>query len=236
MLKLSAKIRSENENLSKVREDGFVPGIIYGYNTENIMIKTNFKELKKIYKEAGESTLLKITLMDENDQKIKKAPIVLVQEIQEDPIKDQFIHIDFYQPNLKEKVEVEIPLEFVGESPLIKTEDGTLVKNYSAVEIKALPEDLIHSLEVDITVLQDFDDVIKIKDLKVPQGTEIIEDPESIVALIARPRDVEEELEEPIEEGVEEVEVIGEKEKEDEEEKEEDEESEKTETEVTKNE
>ncbi len=214
MLKLSAQIRNEDESLSKLREEGFVPGIIYGYNTENITIKTDFRSFEKIYQEAGESTLIKVSLTDEDGKKIKKAPVVLIQETQEHPLQDQFVHIDLYQPNLKEEVEVEIPLEFIGQSALIKDEDGTLVRNYSSVEIKALPEDLIHDIEVDISVIQDFDDVIKIKDLKVPAGIEIIEDPESIVALISRPRDIDEELDEPIEDDVSDVEVIGEKEKE----------------------
>ncbi len=218
MINLSAKIK-EGKN-EKIREEGFIPAVIYGYNMDNLLVQIESSAFNKIYEKAGESTLIKLNVTDK-EKAIKKAPIVLIHDTQHNPVTDEFIHIDFYQPNLKEKVEVEIPLEFFGESDLIKNEDGTLVRNYSEVEIKALPEKLIHEIKVDISVLETFDDVIKIKDLKVPEGVEISDDPEEIVALISRPEDVDHELEESLDKEVEEPEVIGQKEKEEKEEKEE---------------
>lgn len=215
MLELSAKIRNKEKNANVLRNEGLVPGIIYGYKMDdNLSIEIDSVDLEKIYREAGESTLIKINLLDEDDKKIKKTPTVLIQETQEHPITDDFTHVDFYQPNLDEKVEVEIPLEFVGQSLAVKDEDGTLVRNLPEVTIEALPEDLIHDIEVDISVLETFDDVIKVKDLDVPQGVEIMEEDDEVVALVSRPQDIDEELEEPLDDELEGVEVIGEKEEE----------------------
>ncbi len=216
MLELSAKIRSEEKKAKSLRREGSLPGIVYGYQTENLSIEMDPVEFTKIYYEAGESTLVKINLTDEEGKKVKKSPTVLIQDTQEDPISDEFTHVDFYQPNLKEKVEVQIPLYFVGDSPVVKSEDGTLVRNLSEVTIEALPESLIHDIEVDISVLETFDDVIKVADLKVPDGVEIIEEEDKVVALVSRPQDIEEELEEPLDEDLEGIEVIGEKEEDEE--------------------
>ena len=219
MLELSAKIRNKEKNANALRNEGVVPGIIYGYKMdENLSIEIDSIDMEKIYRKAGESTLIKIKLVDQDGKKVKKTPTVLIQETQEHPISDDFTHVDFYQPNLDEKVEVEIPLEFVGQSLAVKDEDGTLVRNLPAVTIEALPENLIHDIEVDISVLETFDDVIKVKDLEIPEGVEIMEDEEEVVALVSRPQDIDEELEEPLDDELEGVEVIGEKEEDEEEE------------------
>ena len=224
MLELSTKIRNKEKNANALRNEGLVPGVIYGYEMdENLSIQIDSIDLEKIYRKAGESTLIKINLVDEDDKKVKKTPTVLIQDTQEHAISDDFTHVDFYQPNLDEKVEVEIPLEFIGQSLAVKDEDGTLVRNLSTVNIEALPENLIHDIEVDISVLETFDDVIKVKDLEVPEGVEIMEEDEEVVALVSRPQDIDEELEEPLDDELEGVEVIGEEEDEEGEDEESDE-------------
>ena len=216
MLELSAKIRDENKTTNQIRSEGFVPAVVYGYEMDNLSIQVNFVELEKVYREAGESTLVKINLEDQDGKKIDETPTVLIQDTQEHAITDEFTHVDFYQPNLDETVEVEIPLEFVGQSLAVKDEDGTLVRNLPSVTIEALPENLIHDIEVDISVLETFDDVIKVEDLSVPEGVEIMEEDDEVVALVSRPQDIDEELEEPIEDELEGVEVVGEEDEEEE--------------------
>ncbi len=212
MLELTAKLRDTNKNVADLRKEELLPGVIYGYQTDNLLIQMEATEFEKIHSEAGESTLIKINLEDQEGKRLKKTPTVLIQETQEHPVSDDFIHVDFYQPDLKKKVEVEIPIEFTGVSLAVKEEEGTLVKNITSVTIEALPESLIHEIKVDISVLETFDDVIKIKDLEVPDDVTVKDDGESVVALVSRPRDIDEELKEPIDEELEDVEVIGEKE------------------------
>jgi large subunit ribosomal protein L25 len=208
MLKLKAKTRDKTKNTNILRSEGILPAVIYGYETEDIAIQMDNSEFDKIYRKAGESTLINLDIEDEDGKKMKHT--VLIQDTQEHAITNDFTHVDFYQPNLKEEVEVEIPLEFIGQSKAVKEEDGTLVKNLSEVTIKALPDKLIHEIKVDISVLENFDSVVKVEDLKIPEGVEIMEEKEEVVALVSRPQDIDEELEEPIEEGVEDVEVVGE--------------------------
>lgn len=213
--KISAKKR---EARKKIEEEGKMLGVLYGPKRESTPILVDKREFADLYKEAGESTL--ITLEIENG---KEKASVLIYEIQRDPLKNDILHADFFEPNLKEKVEAEVPLVFAGDSLAVNEMEGTLVKNLYSINVKALPDKLPHEVEVNIGELKTFDDVIYIKDLKVPADVEIVQEEDMVVAMVSKPEDVEEELEKPIGEE-EEAEVIGEKEEEGEEEKEEGEE------------
>ena len=208
MLSLSAKIRKTLGKKAKgLRKQGILPGILYGPKIKNIAVEVDLKEFEKIYKEAGKSTLITLSLPEK-----KLKALILIYDVQFDPISDKPIHVDFLQPSLKEKITANVPLVFEGKSKAVEDFEGTLVKNISEVEVKALPQDLPHEIKVNIESLETFEDEILIKDLEVPAGVEILKKPDEVVANIAPPEKVEEELEEPIEEKVEEVERVEEKE------------------------
>jgi len=151
-----------------------------------------------------------------NVEEKKQKFLILIHDIQFDPLTEKPIHIDFYQPELKEEVEVTVPLIFEGEAPAVKNLGGTLIKEISEIEVKAKSQNLPHEIKVDIGSLKTFEDNIKISDLKVPEGVKILKGPEEIVVSISRPEKVEEELEKPVEEKVEEVEKVEKKPKEEE--------------------
>ena len=202
MLVLDAKIRKDFGKKTKtIKKAGEIPAVVYGPETKNTSIQVDEKEFKKVFKEAGESSLIEL-LVDSH-----KKP-VLVHEIQKDPVSDKIIHIDFFQPSLKEEVEVKIPLVFLGTAPAEKDLGGTLVKNILEIEVKALPQNLPHQIVVDIDSLKTFEDHILIKNLKLPEGVKITKKPDEIIASVLPPQKVEEELAVPIEENVEEVEKV----------------------------
>lgn len=208
MLSLTVKIRDEKEKPNILRKEGSLPAVLYGPKTKNLSLQTNKKEFEKIYQETGTSSL--ISLEVENGKKF----IALIHGIQKHPISNDFIHIDFYQPDLEKETEAEIPLEFIGSAPAEKELGGTLVKNIKEIEVKALPQNLPHDIKVNIEGLKTFEDSILVKDLKVPEGVKILKESDEVVVSVFAPQKVEEELEKPIEEKVEEVEKAGEKEKE----------------------
>lgn len=219
MLSLSAEIRKEiGKNTKPLRTEGKLPAVLYGPKIKNISLELDYKSFEKIYKEAGESSLISLKVKGE-----KKIYQVLIHDIQEDPLTGDFLHVDLYQPSLEKKIEAKVLLVFEGEAEAVKNLEGTLIKNITEVEVKALPQDLPHEIRVNIERLKTFEDHIKISDLEIPQGVEILKDTEEIVASVVPPTKVEEELEKPIEEKVEEVEKVEEekKEKEEKEEKEE---------------
>jgi len=209
MISLSAKIRTEKGRKTRfLREQNRIPAVVYGFKKENILVDVDYQEFLKVLKKVGESTLFELRIEGE-----KKERLVLIHDIQRDPISDRIIHIDFFQPSLKEEVEAEVPLVFEGTAPAVKELGGTLVKNLSVVKIKALPQHLVHELKVSLGKLKTFKDHIFIKDISLPPYVKILVSPTEIVASVVPPEDVEKELGEKIEEKVEEVKRI-EKEKE----------------------
>ena len=208
MLTISAKIRKDfGKRVKALRKKSVLPAILYGPKIKEAQpLEIEEKHFEKVYKEAGESTLI---FLEIEGQK-QKIP-VLIHEVARDPLTEKPIHVDFYQPRLEEEVEVKIPLVFEGEAPAVKDLGGTLVKNISELEVKARPQNLPHQIKVNIENLKTFEDNILIKDLKIPAGVKILKEPEEIVVYVSAPVKVEEELVKPIEEKVEEVEKVEEK-------------------------
>jgi len=207
MLVIKAKKRKQiGKKVKDLRKQGILPAILYGPGIKNLPLEIDSKEFEKILREAGESSLIKLQI---GDEKMKnKEFTVLIHEIERDPLTLKPIHIDFYQPKLKEEVEALVPLIFEGESKAVKELGGTLVKNISEVKVKALPLNLPKEIRVSIDKLKTFEDEIFVSDLKLPEGVKILKGPREIVAFAAPPEKVEEELEKPIEEKVEEVEKV----------------------------
>jgi len=197
-IKLQAKKRDiVGKGLAAIRNEGAVPAVLYGKEKENINLSVNKKEFDHIYKLSGESSLI---LLEIDGDKSKN---VLVKDVSKDPVHGSVLHVDFYQVKMSEKITTNVPLVFTGDSKAVIDLSGSLITNKDEVEVECLPGDLPHEIEVDITVLEDFDSVIHIKDIKVPEGVEIKDDPEETLALVEPPRSEEEmaELEEPVVEG-----------------------------------
>ncbi len=185
-----------------------IPGILYGPGLDNVVLELDSKEFNIIYKKAGESALISL----ESSEGSKKY-LVLINDIQKDPLSGEIIHVDFHQPNLDKKVEVSIPLVFEGLAPAVKELGGTLVKNFLELEIKAFPQKLPHEIKVNVGNLATFEDTVTIGDLEVPEGAEILKELDEIVALVTPIEDVEEEITKPIEEDVDSVAKVEKKEK-----------------------
>lgn len=198
MISISAKKRIKLGKNS--RQGNLLPGVLYGPEIKNQPIEVDPKKFKKVFGKVGESSLF---ALDIDEKKF----YVLIHEVQKDSVSGEFIHVDFYQPILTKKVEARVPLVFEGEAPAVKDLAGTLVKEFQEVEVSALPKDLPHEIKVDVSKLKTFEDEILVKDLEVPKGAEIIKEQDAIVASVLPPEKVDEELEKPIEEKVDEVEV-----------------------------
>ncbi len=204
MITLSAKIRKDFGRKTKsTRKADKIPAVVYGPGVKNESVLVDYKDFQKTFRQAGESSLIELNVEGEKG----KRP-VLIHEVQKDPVSDKFIHVDFFQASLKEEVEATVPLVFFGTAPAEKDLGGTLVKNITEVEVKALPQNLPHEIKVSIDGLKTFQDHVLIKDLVLPENVKVLKKPEEIVASVAQQQKIEEELEKPIEEDVESVEKV----------------------------
>lgn len=204
---LSLNVKTRTVTGSKVnglRQNGQVPAIVYGHGLKNQNITVPELEFNKVLKEAGESSLINL-VVDKAD------PIqVLIHDLQYDPIRIKIQHIDFYQVRADEKITAEVNFHFVGDAPAIKDLSGILVTPLTKVKIECLPKDLIHELEVNLSGLKSFSDIIRVKDLIVPAGMEVLNASDEVVALVEEPRSEEEmkALEEKPEAKVEDIKTV----------------------------
>lgn len=199
MITLNATLREVFGKKTKAfKRQGQIPAEVYGPGEKNASVFVDEKEFKKVFKQAGESSLIELLVGKE------KRP-VLVSEIQQDPITDSIIHIDFFQASLKEEVEVAVPLVFEGVAPAEKDLGGTLNKNMTELEVRALPQNLPHEIKVDISKLATFADHILVKDIVLPANVTCALNPEEVVAAVLEPQKVDEQLAAEITEDVENV-------------------------------
>ncbi|MFH1049228.1 MAG: 50S ribosomal protein L25 [Patescibacteria group bacterium] len=201
------ELKSEKRTLlgkkvKSLRKKGILPAVIYGGKDGTTPIELDQKEFSKVFKTAGETTLIKLSV----DGAVKN---VLIHDISRDSVTGQVDHVDFYEVKMDEKITTKVPLVFIGDAPAVIDLAGILVKAMQELEVRALPTDLPHQIEVDISQLKTFDDNILVKDIKLPKNVEILENPEASIAIVAPPRS-EAELEAlkgEVEEKVEEVKV-----------------------------
>lgn len=185
---LKAEKRTETgKSVQKLREQRLIPGIIYGKGADPLMVTVQKSEFDTVYRAAGASQLVDVSLGESS------VPVtVLIHEVARDPRLNTAFHIDFYRVNLKEKLTAEIPLKLTGESKAVKALGGILVKGLDAVEVRCLPSDLIPEIVVDISVIEDFEHSIRISDIVVPPGIEILNEDYVIVASVTAPLSEEE--------------------------------------------
>lgn len=182
MLTLNIEKRDEKVSLSNLRKSGKMPAVFYGPKEKSTSISVPFAKFEKMLEEAGESTIIHL----EGDGIDLD---VLIHEVDRDPVTDTPRHADFYAIEKGKKLEVKVPIEFIGVAPAVKDLGGVLVKVMHEVEVEALPKDLPHKLTADISTLVAFDSVVSIKDISVPNGVEIKAKPEDVVASVYEPKD-----------------------------------------------
>jgi len=167
------------KNLRKV---GLLPGVIYGKDIKSIPVAVEFREFEKVYEKAGETSIVELVLGS------SKKP-VLIHNVQRNPVTDQPVHADFLQVNLKVEVNATVPIEVIGESPAQKSGLGTIVLQLGEIEVRALPLNLPDKFIVDVSLLEEVDQAILVKDLKYDRTkVEVKTEPNQIVVKVEPPQ------------------------------------------------
>ena len=136
--------------VKKLRQQGQLPATVYGKKLESENLLVSSMDFAKVFAETGLTGLIELVL----DGSTKP---VLVHHVQRHPVKDSILHVEFHQVDLKEKVHANVPLVFVGESPVVVQKQGVLLSLVSEIEVEALPTDLPEKIEVDVSVLAEVD-------------------------------------------------------------------------------
>jgi large subunit ribosomal protein L25 len=168
-----------------LRKEGLVPAELYGHGTKNVHLSVPAKEFGKVFKEAGETTIITLRLGKESHP-------VMVHEVSRDSVMSDIVHIDFYEVRMDEKIRAHVPIEFVGESPAVKEFAAVINKAIAEIEVEAFPQDLPHSFIVDLAALDAIDKSIYVKDIVVPKGVTLHLDDDAAIATATPPKAVEE--------------------------------------------
>jgi len=160
--------------LSGLRKNGLIPAVIYGAEKEPVSISIKEKEIYEILKK-GHNNIIKVKYGNQEDS-------VILKEVQRHVVSGKIIHVDFYRISMKNKIEVKVPLKFVGEAYGVKTQGGIIEHDMWEINIKCLPMDIPHEIIVDVTNLK-IGDSLRVKDLKLDK-IEIKEDTERIIASV----------------------------------------------------
>ena len=186
---LSAKKRDVEEKMSKVKEVGDIPAVVYGPGYDSKSLKLNAIEFDKIYASAGNSTM--VGLKVDSDEPIQ----IIIKDVQFNH-KNQIVHIDFYKIDETKKMTAPIALNFIGESEAVEVKKGILSKNLDFIEVECLPSELVSNIEVDLSALKNIGDSITIKDLALPEAFSIKnDDNDSVVSVVEPQKEVEPEPE-----------------------------------------
>ena len=175
-------------HLRALRLKGRLPGIVYGHNVDPVTVMVDGREFVKAFVKVGRNQLVDLQLSDEP---VRKA---LIREVQRNPRDGNLLHVDFYQVNLTEKIESEVPIEIEGEVEIVSKGEADLQRGLHGLKVECLPTDLPPVITVDVSGLKEVDDEIRVKDLAVPPGCEILDDPEDLVIKVAAHREEIEEV------------------------------------------
>lgn len=189
MVNLTVELRKSSA--AAVRGKGKVPAVFYGPKAPTTSIEINETDFLRVFKQAGESSIITLQGVGEEHD-------ALIHDVDRDPVSGKVRHADFYVIEKGKKVKVGVPIEFVGVSPAVKSLNGSLIKVLHEIEIEALPKDLPHNIEVDISSLVTFEDQIKAGDIKLPNGVSLTVDADEIIALVNAPREEEPEEAAPV--------------------------------------
>src|ERR1700675_3151558 len=183
----------------RLHGQGKLAAVVYGHNTTPTPLELDRLEFQKVFVKSGRTHLVDLIV----DGKTEK---VLVREIQTHPRLLGPIHVDFYQVNLEEKIEVEVPVHLVGESAAVKRGDADILQPIHAVRVECLPSDIPEAFQVDLTPLEEIESEIRISDLSSPKGVTVLIDPEELVVKIVHKRELKVEEEAPVAEAA----IVGE--------------------------
>ncbi len=203
------------KKVKRLRQQGLVPGVLYGHNVTPQLLSLTRRELERVYRQAGATSVVEIKLPDGSHN-------ALIHAVHHHPVTGELLHADLYQVRMDEKVRTTVPLAFSGgeTAPAVRELDGVLITNLTELEVEALPADLPHEIAIDLEQLKTLDDTITVADLQIPSGVTVLTDAESNVAMVQPPK-TEEQLEAELAEDTEvttadDVEVAGEEVAEDE--------------------
>jgi large subunit ribosomal protein L25 len=191
------KLKAKNRELTgkaarRLRHEGVLPAVVYGKGHKPKNLELDEREFGRVFARAGHTQLVDLVVETGRPQK------VLIKAVQISPRKNSPIHVDFHQLSLREKIQIEVPLAFVGEPVGVRLGNGDLLPLSQALRVETLPTDIPESIEIDVSSLEEADATIHVSDVVLPEGVTAVEDGDTPLVKLQphRVSEAEEETEE----------------------------------------
>ncbi len=170
-----------------LRRQGITPVHVFGHGIESLALQCDTTNLQRVLTQTGQTRLINLKIDGE-----KTPRTVMVRETQQNILKGDLLHVDFYQVKMTEVIDVDVPIILVGEAPALKNKENMLSQELNTLSVQCLPANIPNSIEVDINSLTESDQAIRVRDIVPGEGVTILNDPEVMLARIAVQRQVEE--------------------------------------------
>jgi large subunit ribosomal protein L25 len=180
------------KKVSQLRRAGVLPATVYGKGVGPFTVQLDSRTFSGILRHAGRTTLLELEIPGQ------KPHSAFIHSLQRHPVSRAIIHADFLVVDLLTEITVEVPIHIIGTSELVERGDAIMNQVLNALDIRALPADLPHAIEVDISGLDAFDKSIRVRDIVVPEKWRIETDEDELVVSLNAARPAEEEAEEEV--------------------------------------
>lgn len=167
---------------ARLRRDGRLPAVLYGHGVESASLSLDTHEFQTLRRHVGPNVLIDLSV-----EGAKPKP-VLIHGVQLHKVSRRPLHVDLFAVRMTEEITVDVPVHGVGESEAVTRHGGTLLHATSSVKVKARPDNLPQEFQVDLAVLVDFEATVHVRDLAVPAGVTLLNDPDDIVFKVAPPR------------------------------------------------
>jgi len=172
---LNVEPRTETgRHVKRVREQGYVPAVLYGQGKEAQSIQFREIDLVRILRSGGYSQLIELSGLE------KKPVNALIKQLQRHPVRRTILHVDFYKVQMDVKIQTDVPVHMVGESEAVRG-GAVIIHHMDTVPVECLPGDIPEAFVADMSKLETLDDVITVADLSVPEGVEVLADPDAPV-------------------------------------------------------
>jgi large subunit ribosomal protein L25 len=185
---LAARARSvTGKAVRRLRSSGQLPAVVFGRGLPSESVQVDAKAFADLSRNTSRNTLVDLAVDGE------RARPVLIHGVQHHPVTRRPLHIDLFVVRMTEELTVDVPLTFNGTPPAVDKLGGTLFHAVDAIRVRALPDHLPGSIDIDVRGLATFDDAIHVRDLALPEGVTLISEADDVVAKVLPPRVVEEE-------------------------------------------
>ena len=196
-LKLSPRA-VRGKKVKRLRRQGEVPVHLYGRDIQPGSFQIDAQVLRRILPRVGTNVPLSVEIEGQDGDNI-----CFVREVQRHPVTEDVLHVDFMRVDVSRVVRAEVPIVLVGTSPAVRQLSGTLLQSLQSTLVESLPMNVPPSVRADISVLDDFEKAIYVRDLSINPGVTLLTDVDELIARVSPPRIelADEEAEEGVEDG-----------------------------------